>query len=466
MPRLTPDAIIAALRAHLGSKAATLCELLRVDQPTLSRGLKRLGNAVVTRGGSSRTRYALRRPLRGGPSRFPLYELDRSGRGVHVGELDCTYPEGTAIEWKKRLPWPAEGMMRDGWYEGLPYWLDDIRPLGFLGRNFARQHARALQVSEDPNAWSDDDVLYALTLTGSDQPGNLIIGDAAYEAFLEHARTVESELLTDDALPEAYPRLAAQAVAGEPGGSSAAGEFPKFTALRRIGDRPVHVIVKFSGAGNSAAEQRWSDLLVTEHLALECIADMGQVCAAKSRVFRYAGRTFLEVERFDRHGLTGRSEACTLGSLNAALIGSSETRWPALVESLQEHRYVDQSQVALVRYLWWFGRLIANTDMHLGNITFRYGLSLAEAYDMLPMLYAPLRGGELPASEFAVASPLPREQEVWQRAARAATDFWTRCAADARITESFRGVCSTNRQLLERADPPAEEVRRSVPGPL
>jgi hypothetical protein len=451
MARLTTEALVNALRAHPRAKAPQLCASLDVDQSTLSRALKRLGSQVVSRGGSSRTRYALARAVRGGPSRFPLYELDRNGKGIHIGDLDCTYPEGTAVLWNKRLPWPADDMMRDGWYEGLPYWLEDIRPLGFLGRNFARQHARTLQVSEDPNAWSNDDVLYVLSVVGADQPGNIIIGDAAYELFLEQARTLESRLLADADLSEEYPRHANNAIAGSAGGSSAAGEFPKFTAVRRIGEHPQHVIVKFSGGGNSAAEQRLGDLLVAEHLALECLRDTAHVPAATSRVFQYAGRTFLEVDRFDRHGLTGRSEACTLSCISAALIGSGETRWPALVESLHAEGHADRSQANVVRHLWWFGRLIGNTDMHLGNITFRYGLTLAEAYDMLPMIYAPLRGGELPAAEFTVTPPTPREREVWQNAARTAVAFWRRCADDVRITEAYRRVCHTNGELVERA---------------
>ena len=60
-----------------------------------------------------------------------------------------------------------------------------------------------------------------------------------------------------------------------------------------------------------------------------------------------------------------------------------------------------------VRILWWYGKLIGNTDMHLGNVSFRFRpdprgrvqLNLAPAYDMLPMLYAPLSGGEIPEED-------------------------------------------------------------------
>lgn len=64
---------------------------------------------------------------------------------------------------------------------------------------------------------------------------------------------------------------------------------------------------------------------------------------------------------------------------------------------------IDADTHAQVSRLWWFGRLIANTDMHDGNLAFKPGLKLAPVYDMLPMGYAPVRGMELPLRGFAPA---------------------------------------------------------------
>lgn len=50
--------------------------------------------------------------------------------------------------------------------------------------------------------------------------------------------------------------------------------------------------------------------------------------------------------------------------------------------------------------LYAFGKLIGNTDMHNGNVSFmsEHGrpYELAPAYDMLPMAFAPTAGGQLP----------------------------------------------------------------------
>jgi hypothetical protein len=245
--------------------------------------------------------------------------------------------------------------------------------------------------------------------------------------------------------------LAAAALAQGIVGSSAGGEFPKFTASRILGGTKVDVIVKFSGADDSAAVRRWSDLLVCEHLALETVGRKLRVPAAQSAIHRHAGRTFLEVVRFDRHGAFGRSAVCTLGSLNAALAGPAAVAWPRVAQVLFEAGWLPADDVSRIALVWWFGRLIGNTDMHEGNLAFRPGLALAPAYDMLPMMYAPLRGGELPDRRYAPALPLPGESRVWQQAAKAAVSYWHTCAEDARISQGYRQVCAENAQVLSAA---------------
>jgi hypothetical protein len=107
--------------------------------------------------------------------------------------------------------------------------------------------------------------------------------------------------------------------------------------------------------------------------------------------------------------------------------------------------------------LWHFGQLIGNTDMHDGNLSFRPRISaegaamtLAPAYDMLPMLYAPQRGVELAPVNFAPRLPLPAEREAWQDAAAAAAEFWSRATDDARISDEFRAICADNLHTIHK----------------
>jgi len=89
--------------------------------------------------------------------------------------------------------------------------------------------------------------------------------------------------------------------------------------------------------------------------------------------------------------------------------------------------------------------------MHDGNLSFvpgAPGLRLAPVYDMLPMLYAPQRGVELPQRQFAARLPLPPERELWHQAARAAIEFWGRAGDDARISDKFRQICRRNEGVV------------------
>jgi len=101
-------------------------------------------------------------------------------------------------------------------------------------------------------------VLYALTVLGWDQPGNYILGEQALRSFLEAQRN-GIHFLEDNEVETEYPLRAIQALNYGVVGSSAAGEFSKFTARRLMSGKPIHVIVKFSGSEDSPQEQRWSD---------------------------------------------------------------------------------------------------------------------------------------------------------------------------------------------------------------
>jgi len=447
------DQLEAVLARHPAATATDLAVALGVSGPTLHRLLQEIEARVVVTGKARRTRYALRRPIRGLTGDLPLYEVDQTGRAELIVKVAPVYPQGTCAD-LEGAGWPVPKESRDGRWDGLPYPLHDMRPQGYMGRQFARAEHRQLGVAMDPREWSDDDVLHVLSRTGSDLSGNLILGDPACERWLD-TKVSAMEPLKPAVLGHAYATLAEQAIAVGVPGPSAAGEFPKFAALRELQDAATpHVLVKFSGADGSAAVRRWADLLVSEHLALECVATLAKIQSARSRIVDHAGRTFLEVERFDRHGMFGRSRLSSLAVLDAALIGSDAADWTRICARLVGMGLLSQADALQVEHLWWFGRLIANTDMHTGNLSFspHETLALAPAYDMLPMFYAPLPGGELPTREFRAPLPLPAQRDVWNAACETAVLMWTRASKDTRISDAFRATCEVNaRQLRELA---------------
>ncbi len=314
-------------------------------------------------------------------------------------------------------------------------------------------------------------MLHALSLLGSDQVGDLIIGEPALRLWLDRVQRTP-ECLQEGELARHYAQRAGLAMSQGIAGSSAGGEFPKFTALRDLNGAAANVLVKFSGSDGSPGSQRWSDLLVCEHLAAQTLAgDLGME-AARTRIMRSENRTFLEVERFDRHGIYGRSPLCSWAAINHSWFGLSGRAWTEAAARLHERGLVDSGTQQGIARVWHFGRLIGNNDMHDGNLSFQQrastagsALRMAPAYDMLPMLYAPQRGVELPAVTFQPQLPLPVERETWQQAAQAATKFWARAADDVSISASFRAICAINLHTLQatwgspQVQAPADPVR-------
>jgi len=450
------ETLIRILRARPHIAAAELLSALGVSRATLMRAVRAAGLEVLTIGRARRTSYAARRRLRGSADPLPVFQVDEQGGSDEIGRLNLAYPDGSVFEFNAPSAWPLDDSTRDGWFDGLPYFLQDLRPDGFLGRQFARAHAQVLQLGNDPRQWSDDDVLYAISLLGADQSGNFIVGESAFRLWLDQIQEPPA-CLEEAQVLEAYIERAQRAMQDGDVGSSAAGEFPKFTALRTLNGAPTHVLVKFSGSDNSAGTQRWSDLLICEHLAAQTLATVPGLTAAQTSILQAGNRTFLEAVRFDRHGSRGRSALCSWAAFNYGWFGLAGRPWTEGAAKLLERGLVDLDTAQAITRLWHFGELIGNTDMHDGNLSFRPRISagatpliLAPAYDMLPMLYAPRRGVELPPVNFVPRLPLPAEREAWQDAAAAADRFWSRAADDVRISVEFRAICVDNLNTVRK----------------
>ncbi|MFG6461420.1 type II toxin-antitoxin system HipA family toxin YjjJ [Roseateles sp. DXS20W] len=428
---------------------ADIAAALGCSTKTAQRLIATAGDAVVAAGQTRRRRTAWRREIRGQRMEAPLYRIDAEGRPQPVGLLRPIWPRGCHLE-AATPAWPVPEEARDGWYDGLPYPLYDLRPQGFLGRAFARRHAPGLALPPDPRDWDDDALLLSLGAFGDDLPGELLVGDAALRRFLD-TRLAAAAPLAENDLPAACARLAAQALDGALPGSSAGGEFPKFTVARALpGMATPHCVVKFSGADDSPTVQRWRDLLVCEQLAADALGDD----AARTRLLAHQGRHFLESERFDRVGLHGRRGVVSLAQANAGLVGEASDDWTRVTAALTARGLLSAADAERAAQRQLFGQLIGNSDMHGGNLGFFHdaaGLRLAPSYDQLPMRYAPQAGGEVTSPALQPALPLPAERERWQRTAPGALGFWRAAADDARISPAFRALCADNAGRLAQA---------------
>ncbi|KZT16954.1 transcriptional regulator [Acidovorax sp. GW101-3H11] len=432
---LSTKALLALRRQGGVLTSAELQALLGVSQPTVSRALAPLIHAgQVQKVGAARSqRYVLPRNVPGVGSEVRVMRIDAQGRPSPFARLVPL--EGGAF-------WVDEADGVSARHDGLPWFLDDMRPQGFMGRTFAHAHP-ALQLGHDPRHWSDDDVLRAMTLYGDDLPGNLIMGEAAFQRF--HTLPARASRV---ASADSYPALAEQAMRGTHPGSSAGGEQPKFCTITA----GRHVIVKFSPAGDAPADQRMRDLLVCEHLALRTLAQAG-LPAAPTQLFMGAGRVFLESERFDRTPLAadaplgGRIGMVSLQVYNAEYVGEIDN-WAATANRMAARHLLTQADARTLRLLEAYGQLIANTDRHYGNISLVLkddDWALSPTYDMLPMLYAPV-SGELVPRDFASRPQQPTAATLgeWDEAQRLARVFWLAAAADERVSADFRAIAAEN----------------------
>jgi len=143
----------------------------------------------------------------------------------------------------------------------------------------------------------------------------------------------------------------------------------------------------------------------------------------------------------------------TLHALNAEFVGELYSSWTDTAEKLFSQKRIDTETLKKIRWLETFGRLIGNTDMHHGNISFFIEggklIGLAPVYDMLPMMYAPQQN-QLVERSFDPASPKASELSVWIEALAAALDFWTRVGSHSQISEEFKKLTAENEQRLSK----------------
>lgn len=381
-------AVTRELSSILASGPVTGRELqraLRVSQSALSRRLRDIGDQVLTIRSGRSIWYALAASLPDIGHRVPIYRFSDAGDPHIIGYLRPMSHGGFFIEATDDLPSVYLGEQHTGTFEDLPYFLDDMRPQGFLGRQIARALAQVdSDYPDDPRNWQTRHVLQYLLANGLDLPGDLVLGESNLLRLLNPVAPIDESQ---------YPTLANAAIEGRMPGSSAGGEQPKFTAFT---EEHGHVIVKFSPAGNKDTAQRWRYIMQTEHTANDALRAVG-LPAANTRLIELGDRLYLESERFDRVGETGRRSMLSLSAIDAEFVGMGEN-WVKAAQGLHDRGLIDEGTLGQVAFLWHFGRAIHNSDMHLGNLSFAVAsgrFELLPAYDMCSMRFAPDSYGEM-----------------------------------------------------------------------
>ncbi len=408
------------LRQHLGISQATFSRLVSAQEHVIQFGKARA------------TRYALLRPVRG-MSVFPFWRVNEQGRAIKGGEIYPTWPQGSCLVLQSEGEWQ--------WFDGLPWYLTDLRPQGFLGRAWGRRMAQQFSLPEDIRLWQESDVLYALSQFSGEHSGGWLVGEENYQRWLS---ATSPQAIPDEQKLRIYAQLSREALAGEIVGSSAGGEQPKFSCFARTTLGDAHVLVKFTAPQQSAVSVRWGDLLLAEAIALSTLADAGIAASDATALQGEHSQVFLEAKRFDCEGVAGRRAIVSLEAVQSEFVTASGS-WPHRVDKLVQAGIVEATAAGQVEKIWAFGRLIGNSDMHAGNLSFYYSgfpLSLAPVYDMLPMAFAPSGAGMMREEPCEIRFDSTVSRQAWEFALPLAAQFWDKVMAEKRISENLRQIAA------------------------
>jgi hypothetical protein len=445
-----PTELIELLRRDGPESASALARRLGVSTPTVTRALARLGDKVVSIGKGRGSAYALRRQVRDFGDQWPLHRIGADGSVEQLGTLEALHGRH---RWRlvpaHDLPLFMRGEFADGMYEDLPWFLQALRPQGYLGRELVKGFTQQIGAPDDITLWQADDILGELVKFGIDLPGNLIIGEDAGTKIDLYKSAYDFFVIAPDEKIVRFIAESEHTDARSKPGSSTAGERPKFAQILKHKDSLEHVLVKFAPlVKDNPTAQRWADLLICEEIALELLIQSGMTAAA-SQIIDADEWRFLQSTRFDRTPQGGRIGVFALDALDMAYVGSDQRNWLSGAEPLHAQGLINAEDLERIRFLDAFGRCIGNDDMHHGNLSFfaepeDTQLRLAPVYDMLPMHYRPSPIGLVRDAPFVLPTPDPERIEMWQHVATIAEAYWSRAGDDGRLSSAFAMVCRDN----------------------
>ncbi len=459
MPRASPlnveklgDTLVGRLTRDGLMSSAQLRKLLRISQPSFSRIAHRERDRLLVTGKGRATRYAARRVIGGLSRDIPIYEVQPTGETRTLGTLTPIWPDDGFWFTPHLAGLEALG----GHSSGLPWFLTDMVPSGFVGTLLADHVAVTGGVPRALNSWTSSDALRYLAQRAHNAPGNLVVGDGAFRSFLsDRPRPVAT-----DGCERVYRKRVKELPDSLALGAPIGGAQPKFLADRT--DVGVSAIVKFSPRSSSESATRAADLLVCEHLALETLAGFeGAPRVARSELMERKGQTFLEVERFDRaptvngrHGvlslraaLAARAAGKTTARLDASPVALETLGWAGAASELERAGLISRESAEAMCWLDCFGSLIAKRDRDIDGLgLYHEGLQitgLCPAYGLRPSAYEPRQGAMV---EVRFAPPLPRASQTpqWLPARDAAEKFWRRAAGERRLSKDFRQIAKHN----------------------
>ncbi len=404
-----PEALATLLARGEPLTAAQLAAATGKSQPSISLALGKLGERVHRVGAARNTRYALKQDILGLPAQHPLIWSGAESSSMPMDWGQITYLHGNWLHVRsKQREWLTQGK--------LPWFLLPLRPQGFLGRALARANPN---LPGDPEQWSLAQILSSAIAQVRDPSGAF--------CFLHTDLGIWNTANSTEDIGAFYDRLAQQVGIGQPVGSSAAGEQPKFLAHgNKVGD----CIVKFSPPRGTPFGERWHALLSLEKLALDTLQAHG-IASAPSNLVQTTQRSYLQSARFDR-GVQDMEHVVAIAAIHDEFVGGPWQNWPHTSEALAQKGLITQQELQQIARIFAFGHYIGNTDMHSGNLSFFVDdvitpkIRLAPVYDMLPMMWRPdIHQGSLSDGPVRQQFMAPGFEQEKAEARAWAIEFWT-----------------------------------------
>jgi hypothetical protein len=146
----------------------------------------------------------------------------------------------------------------------------------------------------------------------------------------------------------------------------------------------------------------------------------------------------------------------SLHALQAQFVGGQPTdRWPSLVAKLAASGEVSRAAVKDTALRWAFGRLIGNSDMHNGNLSFVGSngrpYDLSPAYDVLPMEFSPRASGDMRSELTPVEISNEVDANTWRDALIMARAFQRRVATEEGFSDNFKPCLEAIQRHVEHA---------------
>ena len=194
-----------------------------LSQSAVARQLRAMGDGVVKFQDGRIPKYAMTRNAFGGDDKLLLITINEHGDTQLTTIIRPLVHGGFFVTPVSGMSKTLLGEKGNGVYDDLPFFLSDLAPQGFLGRQIAAEiSSHSDDFPSDPRRWNSSHIGCYLISNGDDLPGNLKFGQ---QAHLRIRRKPEVNTERD------YPALADAVMNGAVPGSSAGGEQPKFTSL-------------------------------------------------------------------------------------------------------------------------------------------------------------------------------------------------------------------------------------------